>query len=183
MRSRTVRIGAVAAALCLAAGLTTLQAPAASAQTTALSTRCTTAQHYQACSTVDARIPVSFQVGYRDSIRNDLDNTATGKCESNTSKTVKFGVTAGIKVEMKAAIFASMEASLSANIETSMVTGYVTSATFTIKPHKTIYCDRGIVQENVKGRSVLHWYGGGAGTIRQTYVAHAPSRAQWRIYY
>lgn len=178
MRSRIARITAAGAGLCLAvAGLAVTQAPTASAATS-----CRSGTHWQACSTITARIPISFVAGYRDSVRNLKSYAITGNCQASTSKTVTFGVSVGVKAEVKAAIFASMEASLTQNIEQSMSTGYVTSATFTVKAKSTVYCDRGIYNENVKGNSTYSYYGGGAGTTRQSWTAHAPSRAQWLIY-
>ncbi|MGC4942482.1 hypothetical protein [Kribbella sp. DT2] len=178
MNVRSKRLGAAAAGLMVAVtGLTVVQAPAASAATS-----CKSGTHWKACSTITQRVPVSFVVGYRDSFQNGLSQQATGNCAATTSKTVSFGVSVGVKAEVKAAIFASMEVSLSADISTSMATGYTGTFTFPVKAKTTVYCDRGVYRENVKGTSTYSWYGGGAGTTRQSWTASAPSRAQWRIY-
>ncbi|GAB3823950.1 hypothetical protein GCM10028799_41570 [Kribbella italica] len=158
--------------------LTVVQAPGASAATS-----CRSGTHWKACSTITQRIPVSFVVGYKHSYLNQLDRTATGSCSSTTSKTVSFGVSVGVKAEVKAAIFASMEASLTADVSTSMQTGYSAGFTFPVKPKSRVYCERGIYKENVKGNSTYSWYGGGAGTTRQSWTASAPSIAEWRIHY
>jgi hypothetical protein len=178
MRSRIVKTGSIAASLTVAAaGLSLVQATTASAATS-----CTTATHYQACATVDSRQPRSFDIGYRDTVINSLNYAITADCQASTAKTIKFGVTAGTKAEVKVAIFGSMEVSLSANIEKSLTTGYVTTAKFAVKAHGTVYCDRGVYREIVKGHSTLSYYGGGAGTIKQYWTAGAPSRAAWHVY-
>ncbi|MEU4196131.1 hypothetical protein AB0E69_29790 [Kribbella sp. NPDC026611] len=178
MSSRLFKAGAAGLTATLGVvGLSIVQAPDAAAATS-----CRSGSNWQACSTIDKRIPVSFTAGYRDSVRNDKSYSITGQCEASTSKTVTWGVSVSVKEQLKAAIFASIEASVTANVELSMTTGYVTSANFTVRAHDTVYCDRGIYQENVKGHSTLSYYGGGAGTIHQSWTAHAPSRAQWRIY-
>jgi hypothetical protein len=178
MNARSRRFGAAAAGLMVAVtGLTVVQAPAANAATS-----CRSGTHWKACSTITQRIPVSFTVGYRDSFRNGLSRPATGHCAATTSRTVSFGVSVGVKAEVKAAIFASMEVSLSADISTSMATGYTGAFTFPVQARSTVNCDRGVYKENVKGNSTYSWYGGGAGTTRQSWTASAPSRAQWRIY-
>ncbi|GAA1591821.1 hypothetical protein GCM10009804_55050 [Kribbella hippodromi] len=178
MSSRLIKAGAAGLTATLAVvGLSVVQAPTASAATS-----CKSGYNWRACSTIDKRIPVSFTAGYRDSVRNLRNYPITASCQASVSKTVTWGVSVGVKAEVKAAIFASVEASVTANVQTSMATGYVTSANFTVKAKDTVYCDRGIYQENVRGHSTLSYYGGGAGTIRQSWTAHAPSRAQWLIY-
>jgi hypothetical protein len=174
LRSRIARTAAALAVV--------LAAPVASALPASAASACSTTSNSKTCAYTDSRQATSWKVCYRDSIYNGLSYGITGNCQASTSVTVSHTVSVSVTASAKALIFASMEATLSADVSTSMSTGYVTSANFSIPAKTTVYCDRGIIKENVKGHTTTWWYSAGAGQSTTYWSSSAPARAQWKIY-
>lgn len=134
------------------------------------------------CSYVTQNIVDSKTIGYRDSISNGRNYAIEGHCEASTQKTSSYSIGSTLGTEIKAGIFGGVKAEINSNIEKSMTSGYVTSATFKIPKNSTVYCDRGIVNERLKGYTKLHACGGGCSTTTKNWTFQAPARLRWWIY-
>jgi hypothetical protein len=134
------------------------------------------------CSYVTQNIENSRTIGYRDSIYNGRNYRISGHCEANTSKTSTYSLGSTLGTEIKAGIFGGVKAEINSNVAKSMTTGYVTSATFKIPAHSTVYCDRGIVNERLKGYTKLNYCGGGCSTEKKSWTFKAPARLRWWVY-
>ncbi|MFS3128271.1 hypothetical protein ACLM5J_07675 [Nocardioides sp. Bht2] len=134
------------------------------------------------CSYVTQNIEDSKTIGYRDSISNGRRYAISGHCEASTQKTSSYSIGSTLGTEIKAGIFGGVKAEINSNIEKSMTSGYVTSATFKIPANSTVYCDRGIVNERLKGYTKLHACGGGCSTTTKNWTFQAPARLRWWIY-
>ncbi|MBB6628895.1 hypothetical protein H5V45_16320 [Nocardioides sp. KIGAM211] len=134
------------------------------------------------CSYMTQNLENSRVYGYRDSISNSRNYAITGTCEASTSKTFTYTVGSTLGTEIKAGIFGGVKAEINASVAKSTTTGYVTSAEFKVPAHDTVYCDRGTVNETIKGYTKLSYCGGGCGTKKKTWSFKAPTRARWWIY-
>lgn len=134
------------------------------------------------CSYVTRNIADSRTIGYRDSISNNRGYAIQGSCEANTSKSSTYTLGTTVGTEVKAGIFGGVKAEINASVAKSMTTGYVTSATFKVPANSTVYCDRGIVNERLKGYTKLHYCGGGCNTVTKEWTFKAPARLRWWIY-
>lgn len=134
------------------------------------------------CSYVTQNIVDNKTIGYRDSITNNRNYGISGHCEASTSRTSTYTLGSTIGTEIKAGIFGGVKAEINASVEKSMTSGFVTSATFRIPANSTVYCDRGIVNERLKGYTKLHYCGGGCHTTTKYWTFQAPERLRWWIY-
>ena len=120
--------------------------------------------------------------GYRDSISNSRNYAIKGTCEASTSKTFSYSVGATLGSEIKAGIFGGVKAEINSSISKSTTTGYVTTAEFKVPANDTVYCDRGTVNETIKGFTKLSHCGGECSTDKKYWKFKAPTRARWWIY-
>lgn len=134
------------------------------------------------CSYMTENLENSRSYGYRDSISNSRNYPITGKCEASTSKTFTWSVGSKLGTEIKAGIFGGVKVEINASVSRSTTTGYVTSAEFKVPKHDIVYCDRGTVNETIKGFTKLSYCGGGCHTTKKSWSFKAPTRARWWIY-
>lgn len=176
---RALRAAATAATL-LASLLVVLLPAQADASPRKLS--CGSNDNSQWCNYMTANLENYRSYGWRDSISNARNYAIEGSCEAQESKTFTYSVGSTLSTEIKAGIFGGVKAEINASIAKSTTTGYVTSATFKIPAHDTVYCDRGTVQETIKGFTKINYFSGGGGTIKKYWKFKAPTRARWWIY-
>ncbi len=143
---------------------------------------CGSNQNSSWCNYMTANLENYRSYGWRDSISNGRNYAIKGSCEAATSKTFSWSVGSTLGTEVKAGIFGGVKAEINASVSRSTTTGYVTSAEFKIPAHDTVYCDRGTVNETIKGFTRLSYCGGGCGTVKKYWKFKAPTRARWWIY-
>ena len=143
---------------------------------------CFQTNNSRSCSYMTQNIVDNKTVGYRDSITNSRSYAIEGSCEASTQKTSSYSIGSSLGTEIKAGIFGGVKAEVNSNIEKSMSSGFATSAKFKIPSRDTVYCDRGIVNERIKGYTKTDYFGGGAGTIKKNWTFQAPARLRWWIY-
>ena len=143
---------------------------------------CGSSENSSWCSYMTENLENSRRYGYRDSISNSRNYAITGTCEASTSKTFTWTLGSTLGTEVKAGIFGGVKAEINASVSKSTTTGYVTSAAFKVPAHDTVYCDRGTVNETLKGFTRLSYCGGGCGTEKKWWTFRAPTRARWWIY-
>lgn len=145
--------------------------------------QCRTRTNMHYCSYITKNIENRRLIGYRDSVWNGRKYAIRATCQASTSKTSRHSVGAKLSTEIKAGIFGGIQAEVNSSVEKSMTTGYVTSASFRVPARDTVYCDRGIVNELVKGRTRVTHFSASGSTSKTTYwTAKAPARARWWIY-
>lgn len=143
---------------------------------------CGSNQNSSWCSYMTANLENYRTYGYRDSISNGRNYAINGTCEASTSKTFSWSVGSTLGTEVKAGIFGGVKVEINASVSKSTTTGYVTSAQFKVPAHDTVYCDRGTVNETIKGFTKLNYCGAGCGTTKKYWKFKAPTRARWWIY-
>lgn len=134
------------------------------------------------CSYVTQNIQDSRTIGYRDSIQNQRRYAIEGSCEATSTKTSTYTLGTTLGTEIKAGIFGGVKAEINASVARSMSSGFATSAKFKIPANSTVYCDRGIVNERLKGYTKRHYCGGGCHTETKYWTFKAPARLRWWIY-
>lgn len=171
---------ALAAVGALLAGLVVLLPAEANAAPRKLN--CGSNDNSSWCNYMTQNVENSRKYGYRDSISNSRNYAIKGKCEASTSKTFTWSVGSTLGAEIKAGIFGGVKAEINSSVSKSTTTGYVTSAEFKVPKHDTVYCDRGTVNETLKGFTRLSYCGGGCDTVKKWWTFKAPTRARWWIY-
>ena len=180
MKTTLNRIGALLGTAAVA--LVMLAAVPAPATAAPNKIDCGETQSSSWCSYITKNIVDSKTIGYRDSITNNRSYAIEGRCEANTSKSSTYTLGASLSSEIKAGIFGGVKAEINSSVAKSMTTGYVTSAAFRIPANSTVYCDRGIVNERLKGYTKLSYCGGGCSTTTKNWTFKAPARLRWWIY-
>jgi hypothetical protein len=154
----------LAAVGALLAGLVVLLPAEASAAPRKLS--CGSNENSSWCNFMTQNVENSRKYGYRDSISNGRNYPIKGKCEASTSKTFSWSVGSTLGAEIKAGIFGGVKTEINSKV-----------------PKKdTVYCDRGTVNETIKGFTRLSYCGGGCDTVKKRWTFKAPTRARWWIY-
>lgn len=134
-------------------------------------------QSHLECYRIVSRLRVDHRLGYRDSLENATNRTASFECEASQSRTFTFGASMKITAEVKLWLLGRAEAEFGVDVSRSLTSGYVTRAGVEVPPKSTVYCDRVVYRERFKVCRTTVYYGQESDCVYTTYWA--PSRRGW----
>ena len=122
-----------------------------------------------------------FNVDWADSVTNKLDVPVQYTLTAQKSTQFKWHVDVKVSTSENVLLFAKLEAEINAGVEKSKTTTYGSQVTTTVKPHKTIFGDRGMFME-LAGFTRTITYSNCHQKVL-TGKVEAPYRQNWKLYY
>lgn len=122
-----------------------------------------------------------FKVDWADSVTNKLDVSAKYTLTAEKSTEFKFHVSVKVGTSAEFLLFGKLEAEINAGVERTKKTTYGSTVTTTVKPHKTIYGDRGMFLERAGFTRTITYSNCHQNVVRGT--VDAPYRQNWKLYY
>lgn len=126
--------------LLLLIGALAISPPAAHAADVGCKTSKGVLSSTKTCISKTATIETGWKRAYMDSVKNRNNSNSVGSCTATKKITFKATYSTSVSAGLESVILASVSTGLSASLSSE----YSTSAAFTVKPGKTVYCERGI---------------------------------------
>lgn len=129
------------------------------------------------CVRLTGRAPSRFARSWSGVVENRTDRwIRDAKCQSRTSRTRSYEVTASIGGELKVGLFATMNATISGTVARQMTSEIEFSVPFDVPPKTDTSCTQGI--------RIFRWKAQRFDRVRQSvtnFRASAPRRVAWVI--